>query len=569
MIYLSAQPDDYYFLWQLQLQLFNFHSLGIKSESIHILIGYNPKKGLSSEFEQWIKENSLAQIFIYPDERVNPQYLSSIRPHIIARHFETHPELKEEVIFYHDSDIVFNQLPDFDLLMHNDVWYASDTRSYLDLNYIKDTAGAEILNEMCRIIGINKSMVEINDKNAGGAQYLLKKTTAEFWKKIEKDAEQLFQLLENHNANQAFNDNKGLKIQAWCADMWALWWNALLLGKQFEIHPELDFCWADSTMEHLGSRKILHYTGSIAKEDKQIFRKGNYVNYSPYYDDLNEISENTCGYLLKDIIKKYCHSQKDKRIDLSDVSFLIPVRIDSEDRLENVYAITNYLTIHFNTSVLITEIDSSSKINIKKLPEEVQYYFVYDNNKKLHRTKYNNQLIRRASTKFIALYDTDMIVPVTQVIESVGLLRENKASMVSPYAGSIANVDRLLKAMFIKIQDAEFLRSNQNKLAIGVKRSYGGVMFMNKEHYSEAGMENENLTSWGPDDIERVKRMEVLGYKVKRVRGDLYHLLHERGLNSSYQSINERCVMMSEYLKICDMEKYELLNYVETWHWKN
>jgi hypothetical protein len=46
MIYLSAQPDDYYFLWQLKLQLFNFNRLGIRPNNIHVLIGYNKERGV-------------------------------------------------------------------------------------------------------------------------------------------------------------------------------------------------------------------------------------------------------------------------------------------------------------------------------------------------------------------------------------------------------------------------------------------------------------------------------------------------------------------------------------------
>lgn len=55
MTYLTVQPDSYYFLWQLELQLFNFSRLGITSEDIHVLIGYDRKKGLASYFADFIK----------------------------------------------------------------------------------------------------------------------------------------------------------------------------------------------------------------------------------------------------------------------------------------------------------------------------------------------------------------------------------------------------------------------------------------------------------------------------------------------------------------------------------
>lgn len=49
------------------LQLFNFSKLGINSENIHVLVGYNSKKGLSKEFENFINQNKQASFFVYPE----------------------------------------------------------------------------------------------------------------------------------------------------------------------------------------------------------------------------------------------------------------------------------------------------------------------------------------------------------------------------------------------------------------------------------------------------------------------------------------------------------------------
>jgi hypothetical protein len=94
MIYLNAQPDDYYFTWQIELQLLNFSKLGIRPEDIHILIGYHPKRGLYHHFQELIAHNSnKATFFAYPDNRTYKRYPSTIRPHIIKQHILAHPEL--------------------------------------------------------------------------------------------------------------------------------------------------------------------------------------------------------------------------------------------------------------------------------------------------------------------------------------------------------------------------------------------------------------------------------------------------------------------------------------------
>ncbi len=138
MIFLSAQPDDYYFTWQLELQIYNFTNLGISAENIHILVGYDPKRDLWHYFDSLIEQyKNIASFFTYPDLREYKNYAPSLRPHIIAQHLKKFPHLQNESIFYHDSDIIFRELPDFLGMSENDTYYVSDTRSYLDSLYIK------------------------------------------------------------------------------------------------------------------------------------------------------------------------------------------------------------------------------------------------------------------------------------------------------------------------------------------------------------------------------------------------------------------------------------------------
>jgi len=569
MIFLSAQPDEFYFLWQLQLQLFNFHQLKIEPDRIHVLIGYNADKGLSTPFKQFISENKQARFFCYSDRRSAKKYLHSICPHIIANHFRDHPELEEEVIFYHDSDVLLRALPNFKDLIHDDVWYVSNTSFYLDSDYIKSRAGEDIFHSMCAVIGISPDVVEVNDKDAGGAQYLIKNCPKGFWEKVEADGEAVYGLLEGHNRKNGYCGMGASvrKIQSWCAGMWAIWWNALSAGRSFRIHPELDFCWVDSPVAEFEKCNILHYTGWVDKANTRTFRKSNYVYYPPFNEHLSGLDNDQCGWLVSKTIGDYKEDLLKHRTDLSDTMFLMPVRIDSQERLENVYAITSYIYKYFQTTTLLLEVDDMPRIDTSLLNREVRYCFIEDSHPKFHRTKYHNLLMMQADVPYIALYDADVVLPVQQITEAVRLLREDYYSAVSPYDGNFVSVDRLLKAMFIKLQEPELLESNRGKLGIGVKRSYGGAIFLNRDRYIQAGMENENISSWGPDDLERVKRLEVLGYKVKRLPGSLYHLPHERGVNSSYQSIDEKCHLLGEYLSVSSMKKDELQTYIKSWKW--
>jgi len=253
------------------------------------------------------------------------------------------------------------------------------------------------------------------------------------------------------------------------------------------------------------------------------------------------------------------------RISLKDVSFLIPVMIDSDDRLKNIYTVINYLKKNFDTNILVWEYGSKQCISYKLLPEGVQLFFEYGLQKEFYRTKVNNKLIEKAVTPFIAIYDTDVILPSLQIIESINLLRDKHADMVYPYDGTFLNMDSLSASIFSKFLEDGFLVQNLEKFITTSKRSFGGCVFLNKKKYCKAGCENVAFTSWGPEDIERYNRMKILGYVIKRVDGPLFHMHHERNLNSGYLPGEARLVFMKEYMNIFNMKKKELQAYVSKW----
>lgn len=579
MIYLSAQPDDYYFKWQLSLQILNFKKLGIDVNNIHILIGVDSKYGLRHYFSTFIEENkNNACFFVYEDKRECKNYKSSVRPHIIKQHFEKYSGLEKENIFYHDSDIIFRELPNFRQMEQDDFWYVSDTKNYLDSFYIKNSSGNELFSKMCSGVGIQEKAVMKNAEHTGGAQYLIKNVSAGFWSKVEKDCESLYSLMQKHNYEEAekLYTTHGIKrslykgIQAWCADMWAILWNAWYFNYNVRIHKELDFCWATDPIEQWNQKKILHYSGNLSKDDRTVFNKSIYLKYDPFYDcEINKVNESNCSFPLVELIKEKRSEFDQKRINLKDVTFLIPVRIDSENRLENLYIVLQYLDKFFDTNIIIIESDNKAKVDKNILPASCVYKFIRDDNILLHRTKINNELIRKAQTKIVSLSDTDVIIPIKQITESIRLIRQNTAQMVYPYDGSFVSVDSLFKEMFLKIIDDELLILNQTKFLVGVKRSFGGTVFVNRDDYINAGMENEYFESWGPEDLERWKRMKILGYTIKRTEGNLFHLPHERFINSSYNNTESRIAYMEEYFKICNLRKKELRNYIKTWVWVN
>ena len=64
------------------------------------------------------------------------------------------------------------------------------------------------------------------------------------------------------------------------------------------------------------------------------------------------------------------------KINLMDVDFLIPIRIDSIARIENLLASIGYLIENFDTNIYILEASSfNNHILEKNLPDGVAYSF--------------------------------------------------------------------------------------------------------------------------------------------------------------------------------------------------
>jgi len=543
MIFLSAQPDTQYFLWQLEIQLANFSGHGIAADSIQVLLSYDRQTGLNYKAKQFIIDHAhLACFFTYPDSRENKNYISSVRPHIIQQHFFVHRELSNEVVFYHDSDIVFTyELPDFEKLNRDDIWYFSDTRSYLSSHFIKSKHDI-IFKEMCEVMGMEEGFIADNDVNAGGAQCLLKKVDHNFWAKVEESCNLLYELLEANkdrykkiiaSAGNVPEEDAG-PVSSWCADMWAILWNSFQQAR-VKIDAELNFCWPHEPIE----------------------------NRDPFDDDFSFVPEDCSGYNYVKLLNRALSGQ---RYDLSDVTFLISVRIDSSDRLENVTTAVRYILENFRTHIILLEADSSSKMDGQQIldNEEVEYVFILDDKPFFHRQVYNNIMVKASKTDIIIKYDADIVMSPAQLYYAVLSVRYHDSQVCYPFDGRFISVSGELRKHFIKTLQISLLLKYL-LLSDFSTPSFGGCVVLNKRAFEETGMDNTNFIGWGFEDQEIQKRSKILGLNIKREMGPLFHLEHHRGTHSYFYDFDELISSYKEYTKICGMRKPELLNYIEQW----
>jgi hypothetical protein len=287
IIFVSAHPDIPYFHWQTKLYVHNFIEKGINPNNIHVLfVMVNGNNKPTKESLDLKKYNINVHHFL--DDRKNKKYIPSLRPLALSRWLKENPELSK-LYFYHDSDIIFRELPNFEKLVNDEFCYLSDTIGYIGYDYIigccdryekhhKNLNQKELLNKMLDVIGVDEETVKINQKNSGGAQYLLKNVDYKIWEKIYNDCPTLYETMVNFDRQNRIPSGG---IQMWTSDMWSLLWNLWLHNHQTKITDELSFSWATDPIFMYEKKPILHMAGVTDDLKGTKFYKGGYINIDP------------------------------------------------------------------------------------------------------------------------------------------------------------------------------------------------------------------------------------------------------------------------------------------------
>jgi hypothetical protein len=259
-------------------------------------------------------------------------------------------------------------------------------------------------------------------------------------------------------------------------------------------------------------------------------------------------------------------------IDLKSCTFIIPVRIESKDRMRNVITVLCYLLENFDTKVILKEVDTESVFEKEVLPQIKDYLgdainnlthvFEQSDDPVFYRMKIINEMLHMSDTPVIGNYDGDVLFKPETYTKAVEMI-DDGYDIVYPYG-----FGEYQKQVFADDNDVSEFLSEDFDFDILDKKSkmydaqYGHVQFLNRTSYIDAGMENENFRGSSPEDKERHFRFETLGYKVGRIDDQVYHLEHSRGRNSWPNSV-EGNPYMQENFEV--WEKINKMNTQELW----
>lgn len=238
---------------------------------------------------------------------------------------------------------------------------------------------------------------------------------------------------------------------------------------------------------------------------------------------------------------------------MEPITIVIPLRVDSLERAANLHCVLQYLLQTPSVYVDILEADEKRHFFFSG-HERIRYSFVCDCIPIFYRTRYLNILLKEARHSIVGIWDTDVLIPENQLLEAVACIQEG-CVLCFPYDGDFR---------FLNEEESCRIRENVHSLdrkqgtRLMGRPSVGGAFLVNKEKYLKAGGENEGFYGWGPEDAERVKRLEILELPISKIKGSLYHLYHGRTMewrtNVEHKMQHNRKV----FLHTCQMSKEEL-----------
>ncbi len=259
------------------------------------------------------------------------------------------------------------------------------------------------------------------------------------------------------------------------------------------------------------------------------------------------------------------------RIDLSEATFIIPIRIESDDRMRNVITTTTFLLENFKTNIIIKEVDKESRFKEEALTiiqditevniwENFNFIFEYSEDPLFHRQRVLNEMIDITETSIVVNYDCDAILPIKSYELAYNNIMDGTYDVVYPYGSGmyqkqVTATDEVVSS-FLETGDYNTLDS----VSKDHTSDFGWVQFFKTNVYREGGMENENFKAYAPEDKERFYRFNTLGYNVGRINDYVYHLEHARGENSWFSNPYMEDNMM-EWTKLGSMNKEQLLEY--------
>lgn len=263
-------------------------------------------------------------------------------------------------------------------------------------------------------------------------------------------------------------------------------------------------------------------------------------------------------------------------LDLSNVSILCSVKIDSCDRIRNVQLLLRYLRT-FTSSAEIVVVEQGDKAILNEIVNAAgaTYHFIHSGGAH-YKTRNLNLAAALSTGQYIIMIDADVILPVAAIEASLRAIRGGE-HFVSPYNGIAVNVKRELidvdmdltmlasgSVFFEKTYDRKLQANSRDGFEVMFGTSnydaMGGALIARRHSLLTIGAWNTNFVSYGFEDMEIHERIRKFGYTAHSITEfNCYHLEHERGIDSEYNNFYRS--NQKEFERVRDMTLEDLQEY--------
>jgi GT2 family glycosyltransferase len=254
---------------------------------------------------------------------------------------------------------------------------------------------------------------------------------------------------------------------------------------------------------------------------------------------------------------------------LHDLSFVIPLRVDSDDRVRNLRVALRYLDRFFPDSEVIVVESSPSPQTTEVCVGHPRVRFRFDENPgRFSKGTVANIGILEATRRFVAVYDADVLLDPRAIELATRVMRTGLVRAILPFNSVFADVDGDLASAIASTLDVGVVGRVKNARrapplsGLHVRVVKGGIILADRDVLRLEGGFNKKMVSYDWQDVEVIHRLTKLGYRVFQLRRfSCVHLDHDRGPDSmpnEYSAANK-----AEFSRVIAMSRRALERYVE------
>jgi|GEM_PF-1217750 len=349
--------------------------------------------------------------------------------------------------------------------------------------------------------------------------------------------DKLWELTRRYNSYLLFADQSAISL--WCH------LNGIRIATDYRFNFQAWFFYSDH----------FFYDGffgpAFSVDDIHVLHFSSWKQDGPHYQNFTALAGGFLG--LNDKVAAFYPSPA-ARYDLSSLSVILSVKIETPDRQRNLARLLDYFEAYFaGYEIIVVEQGEFSRLDRWLAGRQgVQHYFVGTTG--CHYKTRNLNLASRLSTRpYVMMCDCDVFCKPEALVAALDRLQAG-VTCVSPYNGLVVQVKKHLfgegvetaalveglpyypKDFNLRLHaydytDTEPLYGNSDY------DNTGGLLVYNKRDVTLAGGWNENFVSYGFEDMEFLYRLRKLGCTHEKVAGfNLYHLEHERLVDSMYNN---------------------------------